>query len=272
MKNCLLTYKNITCAYQVIGKGFPVLLIHGFGEDSRVWEKQIIALKDDYQLIIPDLPGCGKSVLTAEFDSNLLSSIDFLGELMEQIIKQEKIANWVVIGHSMGGYIALAMAERHPELLKGLGLVHSTAFADSEEKKQIRTKGIAAMDTYGAEAFIKNTTPNLFTQSFKELHANMVNSFIEMGANCSVAALKCFYLAMRNRPDRTHVLQNLDKPVMLIAGTEDIAVPVNDSLKMAAMPSKMLFTCLDGIGHMGQTETPEKVNDTIIKFLQLIVK
>ncbi|MFY8005446.1 MAG: alpha/beta fold hydrolase [Chitinophagaceae bacterium] len=270
MGNSLFTSKNISCAYQVIGSGLPVMLIHGFGEDSCVWEKQLMALKDKYQLIIPDLPGCGKSVLSVDCDMHILSSIDLLADLMVQILQQEEIANWVVIGHSMGGYIALAMAEKYPERLRGLGLVHSTAFADSEEKKQIRTKGIAAMNAYGAEAFIKNTTPNLFTLSFKENKPSIVASFIEMGINSSVEALKCYYLAMRNRPDRTSILQNFDKPVMLIAGTQDIAVPLNDSLKMAAMPQKMLFTCLDGIGHMGQTETPEMVNNTIMNFLQLI--
>ena len=128
-KELLYQNKKIFCRF--IGNGKPVVLIHGFGEDGEVWKNQIEFLKDKFQLIIPDLPGSGKSEMINDM------SMEGMAEVIYSIIHEEKIKSCILIGHSMGGYITLAFAEKYPEYLTAFGLFHSTAYADNEEKRKL---------------------------------------------------------------------------------------------------------------------------------------
>src|SRR5690349_8852079 len=168
--------------YRIEGKGIAVILLHGFGEDGSVWDEQI-PLKTQCKLIIPDLPGSGASTFIKH--EPLASTIEFYADCIYALLKNENVDSCIVLGHSMGGYITLAFAEKYPRLLKGFGFVHSTAFSDSEEKKQNRQRGIELMDQYGSYAFLKNTTPNLFSNQFKREHPEKINSLIERGNNFS---------------------------------------------------------------------------------------
>ena len=156
--------------YRVYGKGKPVMLVHGFGETGDVWEKQIAHLEKDFQLIVPDLPGSGESEIVEDM------SMEGLAEVIKKILDavsgsvQSKAppsegfgeasplkgGEVVLIGHSMGGYITLAFAEKYSTYLSAFGLFHSTAFADSEEKKETRKKGIEFVQKHGAFEFLKN--------------------------------------------------------------------------------------------------------------------
>jgi len=132
-------YEGSNLFYRKSGTGLSVLLLHGFGEDGSVFESIIDELKQHATLLIPDLPGSGKSELptTSPF------SIDSLAHAMKAMLDQEQVSSCIILGHSMGGYIALAMAELFPGLLKGMGLIHSTAYADSKERLQKREQAVA---------------------------------------------------------------------------------------------------------------------------------
>jgi pimeloyl-ACP methyl ester carboxylesterase len=182
------TYRSATISYRVEGQGKPVILIHGFGEDGEIWNGQAAFLKDYCMLIIPDLPGSGRSTLlslesevrslkweeknSATPDSRLQTPdfilIDDYAACIHELLKYENISSCTMLGHSMGGYITLAFAEKYPSALNAFGLLHSTAFADSEEKKKLRERGIETIEQYGAHAFLKTTIPNLFGKRFKE--------------------------------------------------------------------------------------------------------
>src|SRR5436190_21281962 len=116
MQNKIITYKDSKIFYRIIGNGDPVILIHGFGEDGDIWEKQIEFLQDHFQLIIPDLPGSGKSEMIGDM------SIEGMSELIKYILAEEKVERCIMIGHSMGGYISLAFAEKYPDLLSSFAL------------------------------------------------------------------------------------------------------------------------------------------------------
>src|ERR1041385_6326251 len=119
-----VTYQYKKIFYRVIGNGKPVILVHGFGEDSTVWQNQIEFLKDKFLLIIPDLPGSGRSEMIDDM------SIEGIAEAIKEIFELEvsKISHSeaCMIGHSMGGYITLAFAEKYPEYLNAFGLFHSS--------------------------------------------------------------------------------------------------------------------------------------------------
>jgi pimeloyl-ACP methyl ester carboxylesterase len=261
-------YNNANIFYRVEGKGLAVVLVHGFGEDGNVWNEQMV-LRNNCKLIIPDLPGSGASTFTKH--EPLASTIEFYADCIYALLQNEDINSCIMLGHSMGGYIILAFAEKYPQLLKGFGFIHSTAFADNEEKKQNRQRGIEMMDQYGSYPFLKNTIPNLFANKFKSEHAEKINSLIENGNNFSKEALQHYYRAMMQRPDRTQVLKNSKVPVLFVLGTEDVAAPMQDVLKQIHLPEITYIHILEETGHMGMWEATEKLNIAILEFIRSII-
>jgi pimeloyl-ACP methyl ester carboxylesterase len=264
-----ISYSNTEIFYQAKGEGLPVILIHGFGEDSTVWAEQVSFLKNHCRLIIPDLPGSGLSIFENDKLVNA-DTIEYYADAVYALLQHEKIERCIMLGHSMGGYVTLAFAEKYLELLNGFGLIHSTAFADSVEKKQNRLKGISIMEEYDGYAFLKNTTPNLFAAKFKAAHPEKVEALIEKGKTFSRIALQHYYRAMMNRPDRTNILKNSNQPILFIIGTEDVATPLEDVLKQTYLPLISFVYILEDTGHMGMWEHPQKVNDAILEFIKNI--
>ncbi len=272
-----------TITYKIYGQGIPVVLLHGFGEDSSIWERQVAFLQHHCMLIVPDLPGTGNSewegvngqlsiVNNASpftiHHSPFTASIEELAESVYHLLTAEKIDACYLLGHSMGGYITLAFAGKYASMLKGFGLIHSTAFADSEEKKQNRLRGIELMEQYGGYSFLKNTIPNLFGEKFKKEHYNEIISLIEKASSFSTPALQAYYKAMRNRPDNTAILKSNPLPVLFVMGTEDVAAPLDDVLKQTHLPLKSYIHILEGIGHMGMWEATERLNEILNRFIQ----
>src|ERR1700744_2413428 len=149
-------------AYEDTGKGPVVVLLHGFAEDSTVWKHQVAHLSAHHRVISPDWPGSGLSPL-----GETPPSMERFADLLHALLTHESIDRCCIIGHSMGGYAALAFAEAYAGLLTGLGLFHSTAFPDTPEKIQLRRRSQDFMRTNGAELFVRQSTPNLFAAKFK---------------------------------------------------------------------------------------------------------
>lgn len=250
--------------YKTYGTGQPVILLHGFGEDSTIWDKQVEYLKDKYRLIVPDLPGTGASLLLQKEDA----AISDYAELIKQLLDEEKIEKALMIGHSMGGYITLAFAEKYPEMLTAFGLVHSGAFADDEEKKATRRKGIKFIQENGAEAFLKTSTPGLFYDP--EKRKADIDAIIQKGGLSSADALVQYYAAMISRPDRTHVFNTFPKPILFIIGEHDKAIPFAQSMKQCHLPALAYIHILRSSAHMSMLEETGKVNEILGEFLQSV--
>ena len=157
-----LLYNENCIFYRKTGSGPVVMLLHGFGEDGEIWKEQY-NIFPGYTLLVPDLPGSGRSEAVEEM------SMEGLAAVVKAIIDKEG-GEAILIGHSMGGYITLAVVEKYPALLKGFGLFHSSAFADSEEKKETRQKGIRFIQEHSATEFLRTATPNLYAPSTRERH------------------------------------------------------------------------------------------------------
>jgi pimeloyl-ACP methyl ester carboxylesterase len=279
-KEIQIAGKKIT--YRITGTGKPVILIHGFGEDSEVWNNQVrppqtphkeglptaegrlnqhSSLSKKFKFIIPDLPGSGQSELIDDM------SMEGMAEVIHSIIHEENIESCPVIGHSMGGYIVLALMEHYWNHVSAFGLFHSSSFADSEEKKATRKKGIEFIQQNGASEFLKTTTPNLFSPLTKEERPELINQQVAASDNFSAAALVSYYEAMIQRPDRTNMLRKATVPVLFIMGKYDVAVPMEDSLKQCHLPEKSYIYILRNSGHMGMLEEKDKCNEILEKFL-----
>ncbi len=256
-------YIYIEIFYKVIGKGQSVVLLHGFAEDSNIWNDQVSFLQEYCQLIIPDLPGTGKSGMLPKN-----STIDDYATSVNALLSNESMEKCILLGHSMGGYINLAFAEKYAEKLKAFGFVHSTAFADNDEKKASREKAIQMMEEYGVFPFLKNTTPNLFSENYKKQHSQKVSDLIEQGKNFSTEAMVQYYTAMMNRPDRTEVLAKSKVPVLFIIGSEDKAAPLEDLLKQVSLPEITHIHIMKGVGHMSMWEEAEQLNNYLLEFIK----
>lgn len=249
-------------SYFIIGKGKqPIVLLHGFGEDSHIWKHQVSHLENDYRLFIPDLPGTGQSVI-----GNKELSMESMAAVIKQMLDEEKIGQCIMLGHSMGGYVTLAFAELYPGYLKAFGLIHSTAYADSDEKKAARQKSISFIKEHSAAEFMKTTIPNLFSQRFNTEQKEQVDELVTQGNQFTAQALIAYYMAMINRPNRSHILQKTTEPVLFFIGSEDKAVSPADALAQTALPGVCMAKLIPGIAHMGMLEATAELNDTIREF------
>jgi pimeloyl-ACP methyl ester carboxylesterase len=253
-------YQSKKIIYHTYGSGKPVMLIHGFGETHEVWRTQVEFLKDKFSLIVPELPGSGSDLIDD-------MSMEGMAEVMKEILVKEKITSLPIIGHSMGGYILLALAEKYPEMISALGLFHSTSYADSDEKKATRQKGIEFIKKNGAFEFIKTSTPNLFSEDFRDKNPEFTGEYISTLNNFSPEALVKYYQSMMQRPDRTDVIRKAKVPVLMIMGKYDVAVPLNDGLKQSHLPEKVYIHILRQSGHLGMLEEPATTNRILEKFL-----
>ncbi len=251
--------------YTITGTGNPVLLVHGFAEDSTIWNRQKEFLQTNHQLLIPDLRGTGHSSAM-----EMPASIEQMADDLKFILDKEAITSCTIIGHSMGGYITLAFAEKYPSLLNGFALIHSTAYADSEEKKTARTKSIDFIKQNTAYEFIKTTIPNLFADAFKQNHPLQVAELIEDGKQFSKEVLIAYTKAMIERPDRTTALKETKIPVFYFIGAEDKAVNPADALQQTALPAICKVHVEQAIAHMGMWEATETLNKTLEEFLLLV--
>jgi pimeloyl-ACP methyl ester carboxylesterase len=259
-------YRGSPIMYRTAGNGPVVILLHGFGEEGSVWRHQF-SLFPAHRLIVPDLPGSGKTNATGDM------SMEGLAEAMEHLLREEAGAEPVtMIGHSMGGYITLAFAEKYPERLNGFGLFHSTAFADSEEKKKARQQGIRVIESVGANAFLEASTANLYAPQNRELHPEWIEEHLATVRNFSGAALVSYYKAMIERPDRTTVLARSKVPVLFVMGRHDAAVPMQDSLKQSHLSQINYIHILDHSGHMGMIEETGHANQILSAFVNSIEK
>jgi pimeloyl-ACP methyl ester carboxylesterase len=257
-------YRGSEVYYHVYGNGKPVVLLHGFAEDNTSWNEQVSSLQQHCLLIIPDLPGSGRSPLLTKEDA----AIEDYAEVVHALLEIENIEKCILLGHSMGGYITLAFAEKFPGRLTAFGLVHSTAFEDNEEKKNTRRKAISLIEEYGVYPFLKNTTQNLFSETYKKEHPERVADLTEQGRKFTKEALKQYYTAMINRPDRTGVLERSNVPVLFIIGSEDVAVPLDDLLQQVHLPKVSYIHILKDVGHMSMWEKPSELNEHLLDFIK----
>lgn len=256
--------------YRDIGKGKPVLLIHGFAEDGTVWDALIPKLSVSYRLLIPDLPGSGRSSLS--FVEKQPPSMETLADSIRQIVTSEKLEGLdsapVLIGHSMGGYISLAYAEKYPMQWKALILFHSTAYADNDARKEARKKSLSFVKANGAQAFLKTTIPSFFSASFLENYPEKVDLHVQKNSHLRGDSLSWYYEAMIRRPDLTKLIKTCSQPIGFILGKEDKLIPPEQILTQAALPRISFHQILHHSGHMGMIEEPETVIAFLEKFLQ----
>jgi pimeloyl-ACP methyl ester carboxylesterase len=243
-----------------------LLLIHGFGEDHCIWEAQIQYLSAFYRIIAPNLPGVHCKPLTIHHSHQ--PQINLYVEVLHELMHHLHIEQYYVMGHSMGGYIGLAFADYYTNHVMGLGLIHSTTYADSDAKKASRMKVAEFLEEQGTLKYLETATANLFANPFKEQHPDKIQTVIDSASDISKETMMQFVFAMRNRRAHTHMLTQKRIPIWMIVGKEDIAVPFEDSqAQIELLPTKNVLI-LEQVGHMGMLEATDKVNQAMHQFIQ----
>lgn len=243
------------------GKGPAVVLLHGFCENRQLWNELSNYLAKDYDVIYPDLPGHGASKTIADV------TIDKMAEKVHELLFSLNIDNAVFIGHSMGGYVTLAIAKLFPHLINAIGLFHSTAFADTEEKKINRNRTIDFVEKNGSEKFADNFVAPLFYVKNRTRLAADIEKMILSTKNTTVDGIIAATKAMRDREDASEVLKNLTVPVLFIAGKEDNAVPIQKTFEQAVFPKEAIVQILEETGHMGMFERKAETQTMVKAFL-----
>lgn len=241
------------------GKGFPIVLIHGFCETHEIWNSFSKELSKDFRIICLDLPGFGQSkLLPAGF------SIADVAAKVLTLLMELKITNCIAVGHSLGGYVTLEMAAQQTNLFKAFGLFHSTAYPDAEERKISRNKVIEFVSSHGVAPFIESFIPPLF---YDQTNPH-IKSLVRLASRTQRETLIAYVKAMRDRPDRMSVLEEFKHPILFIGGEKDTGISPESVKKQANLALNPTLHIIPEVAHVGMFEDEKTTLWVVREFLE----
>ena len=237
-----------------------ILFLHGFAASREVWTGFTRPFPAGYRLLAPNLPGHGSNRAPVP-DFSMEAQARFVASYLDQ----KNVADPVlVVGHSMGGYVALALAERYPARLAGLVLLNSTAYADTAEKRHNREKNIDFVARHGLDKFMGSFVRPLFAPANRTRLPEARALLEAIGRATPESTVAGALRGMAARPARTGVLRDAPFPVLLVAGKHDVAVPLADAVAQAALPPLGAALFLEGSGHQAYLEQPEATRRAVL--------
>lgn len=255
-------FKKATITYADAGKGRAVVLLHGFLGSHKIWEQTILNLSKQYRVIAIDLLGHGQTDCVG-----YIHTMELQAKCVKAVLDSLHLKKYVVIGHSMGGYVGLAFADLFPDNLKGLCLYHSTAYADSEDKKRDRSRSIKVVKA-NHKIYAIDVIKNLFAiKNFKYLKREIqfANTIAKATSKQSIiASLE----GMKDRPNRDLILGMAHYPIMMVIGQHDNVLPYEQLLEQSQLIKNKQVLFLEHDAHMGFLESPIASNLALRKFLR----
>ena len=240
--------KDFRISYHLQGNGENLVLLHGFLESKSIWNKFSEELSKKYCVISIDLLGHGESDSQSE-----IHTMELMAENVKLVIDHLNIEKTVLIGHSMGGYVALAFAELYPNILSGLGVFHSHALADTPEGKINRGRAIQVVKN-NHKSFISMFIPDLFTKENQEIYKAEIEELQSEARNISKESVIASLEGMRHRTDKLKLLANIDVPFAFIIGKQDPRTPLENMYSQIGLPKHAEVLILKNVAHMGYIE------------------
>jgi pimeloyl-ACP methyl ester carboxylesterase len=237
--------------YKISGSGNTIVLLHGFIEDLQIWSEFVNLLSPNFRVISIDLPGHGQSEVISD-----VHSMQLMADSVIAVLKSEMIDKAVFVGHSMGGYVALAVAKQYPEFVNGLVLFHSQAAEDSEAAKINRDRTVRIVEQ-NKGGFILQFIPDLFDPANVDQHRERIQTLIQDASRLKPEGIIAAIKGMRERESRIDVLAEANFPVLFISGKKDTRIPISLVMEQAAIPEHSEILVLDHVGHMGYIEAPD---------------
>jgi pimeloyl-ACP methyl ester carboxylesterase len=239
----------------------PLVFLHGYCEDSRVWEEWARPFLTERQVWTIDYAGFGHSSEPEHFN------IDYFAKRVHRLLSDKGINKFFLTGHSMGGYVAISFLEKYPENLTGICLFHSHPFEDSDEKKENRLKVATSVRENGVKSLIKTLIPSLFTADFVKSNPDFIENLLQRGYQYPAESVAGCADAMRLREDKSEVLKNSPVPVLFFIGRDDTSIPYEKSLSQTHLPSISKVCNLPNVAHCGMFEAQKTTQDVFAEFL-----
>lgn len=252
------TYKSTKVHYKSFGRGSTVILLHGFLENLNMWNFLTSTLAKKRRVITVDLLGHGKTE-----NLGYVHTMEEQAELIRNLLKSLNVRKATLIGHSMGGYVALAFADLFPKNTKGVCLLNSTAYADSSAKKVSRNRAIKAVKE-NHKTFIKVSIPMLFSEENRTLLKDIIKHTTKEALTTSKQGIIASLEGMKIRKDRTHILKNDSFKNLLILGKNDTVLDNKTHKKQVENTSTDLIQLNEG--HMSHIEMTQDVVAALVKY------
>jgi pimeloyl-ACP methyl ester carboxylesterase len=250
---------GLSIAYDDTGAGTPLVFLHAFPLDRGMWKPQLTGLRETARVLAPDLPGFGESP-AATF------SIEGVADVIAEFLIELKIPKAVVCGLSMGGYVALALARKHADMLAGLILADTRAGIDDTNTKANRTKSIALVNEKGSAALFEAMLPRVVSE---QSHAKpeVIDRLKSLAAKQPAASVAAALAALRDRPDANDGLKDIAVPTLVIVGEFDMVTPLLSAANLSAQIRRSTLLHIPGAGHLSNVENPGAFNAAVCGFI-----
>ena len=256
----ILEYKESQIFYTDEGQGEAVVLLHGFLENSTMWQSLIPHLIPTHRIICIDLLGHGQTGCLG-----YIHSMEDMAEGIKAVTDELHLKNFMLIGHSMGGYVALAFTEAYQDYVKGLCLMNSTALDDNNERKANRDRAIEAVKK-NHKTFVKMSIANLFAPDNRERFANEIELVKQEALKTPVQGIIAALEGMKIRPNREFLLQNTKFKKLMILGRKDTVLEYNTLVNQSYDSTVEIVVFPDG--HMSHIENKKELAYKIIRFIE----
>jgi pimeloyl-ACP methyl ester carboxylesterase len=257
-----IIYKNTKISFTDDGKGTAVVLLHGFLENKTMWDKYVSALSKNHRVITIDLLGHGETECLG-----YVHTMEDQADMIFAVLISLRIRKIVLVGHSMGGYVALAFAELYPDNVKGLFLLNSTSRADSDERKINRDRAIKAVKQNHTN-FVRISISNLFSEDNREVLAKEIEKVKLQALKTPLQGIVASLEGMKIRKDREVLLHFAPYPIQLVLGKKDGVLIYDDTIDQIEGTKVELTTFPDG--HMSHIENEKELKIVLLEFLKKI--
>ncbi len=253
-------YRSVNFSFSDKGKGIAVVMLHGFLENRFMWSEFSDYLPKAYRKISIDLPGHGDSE-----NLGYIHTMEDMAAMVKALLDHLKIKKFFCVGHSMGGYVSLALAEKYPDQIRGMVLMNSTSRADSEAKKINRDRAVA-LAKKAHKSYIRLSIPNLFRPKNRKLFSKELKEVKKQALKTSKQSVIAALEGMKIRPDREVLLHFSPYPVMLVAGKADPILNFEDLQEQ--MQAEKVTGLVTENGHMSHIEDKDLLFKALKKFIQ----
>lgn len=239
-----------------------VVLLHGFMQNLDVWSSYVLSYMNNLRVITIDLPGHG---LTDTFCD--VHTMDFMAETVKKVLNEAGVEQCVMVGHSMGGYVTLAFANRYPYTLRGLGLINSHAMSDSPEAREAR-EAVCRQVEENRASYIVDFVPSLFDDSCRVAMSQDIKDLKDQCLEMSTQSIIAAQRGMAQRASQVATLQRLEVPVLFVYGKNDPRIPIEIAVSQTLIPHHSETLILDNTAHMVFLEGREYVKPRLLNFVE----
>jgi pimeloyl-ACP methyl ester carboxylesterase len=263
MKTKILTEGRYPVRYTNTGHGLTLVFLHGYLESLEIWNELTSAFPAGYRIITLDLPGHGKTGTPGA-----VSSMEEMAATVVRVLDHQDVMKCFIIGHSMGGYAALALLEHYPERLMGFSLFHSHTHADTPAVVEKRQREIRVVEQGHKHLLVTQNIPNMFASETLPLFRKELRFLQRIARNTPDEGITAAIRGMMARPDRTSVLENASVPCLQIIGRHDNYIPFQEVAMEMKLPPGSERLILEHSGHVGFLEEKARAFTGILGFLK----